>query len=716
MYRPTAHRWMMIPILWLTFALCIPALNGPRFHPDEALFASFARSIAVWRDPLLAAAPVDKPPLLFYLQALCYPFLGPQEMAARLPNLFASLLTVALTGTLTHHASRITPPISPLAAALLVALSPLAIAFGSTAFTDPLMVMWGMAALLAAIRERPAWAGFLLGLGLITKYQAIFFLPLVVGFLWLQPGRRRWQGWAQLALGTMLPLAAGLAWELARTGRGSLLAQQLTSYGELRPIYAGELWPRLLDWAQLAHYITGSPALNTLLLAAIVALPFWLLIRRPSPVAVGLLLSGWLLHYFLLHWLLNIQTWDRYLLPAVPIAAAFAGWSLSHITPRVQGGAGVADPFRAKKLGWGVLGLIHTEVAEGHPSLPPRVRGGCPEGAGGASLSLIRMGESKASPPPAAGGIEGGPGPGPFSSLITNAIRNNYPLLIIIALLLLPNARQAAAGALPLGGDHGTYQGVEQVAEFFADHPYGTVLYDHWLSWHWRYYLFDSRVYVSWFPDPAALVADLQVFSANPPRYLVIPAWESPLPIVQTLQAAGFHARVAFQAHRPDGTLSMSVWEIRALTNSTRSTSASPGQPGGRHTRLIPNRTRRIPGRTRRILSRTHRIPSCTRLIPGRTRPIPNCTHCIPGCTHLIQDYTSPIPDYTHCIPDRTRLIPNRTGLIRDRTHPIPAPNKGHPKIAAPSPKQRRAQPPLTIRPLWPSAIPPHTGGLRGGP
>jgi len=144
-------------------------------------------------------------------------------------------------------------------------------------------------------------------------------------------------------------------------------------------------------------------------------------------------------------------------------------------------------------------------------------------------------------------------------------------------------------------------------------------------------------------------------FLVADPKFSVIPAWESPLPIVQTLQAAGFHAYVAFQAHRPDGTLSMSVWEIRALTDNARSTPASLGQPGDRHTRLIPGCT--------------HRIPSCTRRIPTCTRRIQNCTSPIPGCTRRI-------PSHTSLIPSRTDYIPNRTGLIRDRTRPIPVPTK----------------------------------------
>ena len=78
----------------------LPGLFANRFHADEALFASFARTIAVWHDPLLQMQPVDKPPLLFYAQALFYPLLGPVEFAARLPNFVVSILLVPLTGVL----------------------------------------------------------------------------------------------------------------------------------------------------------------------------------------------------------------------------------------------------------------------------------------------------------------------------------------------------------------------------------------------------------------------------------------------------------------------------------------------------------------------------------------------------------------------------------------------------------------------------------------
>jgi 4-amino-4-deoxy-L-arabinose transferase-like glycosyltransferase len=46
---------------------------------------------------------VDKPPLSFYLGALSMVAVGPSELAARLPALFASLVSVALVWALARR-------------------------------------------------------------------------------------------------------------------------------------------------------------------------------------------------------------------------------------------------------------------------------------------------------------------------------------------------------------------------------------------------------------------------------------------------------------------------------------------------------------------------------------------------------------------------------------------------------------------------------------
>jgi hypothetical protein len=102
-------------------------------------------------------------------------------------------------------------------------------------------------------------------------------------------------------------------------------------------------------------------------------------------------------------------------------------------------------------------------------------------------------------------------------------------------------AVQARQGEFPVGGQPAADGGAAEVAAWLADAPYGTVLYDHWHSWHWRYYFFDRAVYVSWFPDPAALVEEMRVFGDRPEaRYLVLPDQPEQTVVARTLTAAGF--------------------------------------------------------------------------------------------------------------------------------------------------------------------------------
>ena len=173
-------------------------------------------------------------------------------------------------------------------------------------------------------------------------------------------------------------------------------------------------------------------------------------------------LLGWfVVGYLLLHWLLAIPVWDRYLLPLVPLLAILVGGSV-----RCQG-SGV-------RLLSGIGGqrFIH------------------------------------------------------------------YSLFIIHFLLLFAAVR-AAAGHYPIGSTAQSDQGAAEVAAVLQDAPYGTVLYDHWYSWHWRYHFFDTGVYVSWFPDAPHLVEELQVFGPDQ-RFIALPAGDRARPIVRELDTAGF--------------------------------------------------------------------------------------------------------------------------------------------------------------------------------
>ncbi len=117
------------------------------------------------------------------------------------------------------------------------------------------------------------------------------------------------------------------------------------------------------------------------------------------------------------------------------------------------------------------------------------------------------------------------------------------PSIAVLGLVLLAvwAALPARSGQLPLGGQPAADQGAAQTAALLAEAPYGTVLYDHFYSWHWRYQLFDSKVYVNWFADSVGLVDDLNVFAqTDGERYLVLPPNQTAAPIVRAVTAAGY--------------------------------------------------------------------------------------------------------------------------------------------------------------------------------
>lgn len=431
--------------------LRFPALFANHFAADEALFATWARWIATWRDPLLQLQPLDKPPLAFYLQALGYPMFGPVEWAARLPNFAASLCLVPLVWLLAWRlfGERKTAVF----AAAFMALSPFPVQFSATAFLDPLLVTWLTASLTA---RRGRWAGLWFGLAVATKYQAWLWLPL----LWWSKTRHGWT-WRAWLTGLGVVLVGLVAWNLAR--RGSLVAvpslwlRQWQNYGGLRLIWSWEVWPRALAWGELFGWLLGHPVL----LPVFAGLMGWWRWRQGGPAQSAApvqetFLLLYLLAYLLLHWLLAVPVWERYLLPLTPVVALLGG--------RAQTALGAVV-----EKGW-------------------------------------------------------------------------YPLFLLLVVGWMGGmAWGAGNGRYPIGGQVWADQGAGQLAQSLTDAPYGTVLYDHWYSWQWRYHLFDRRVFINWLPDPVTFRADLAAFGHDGlPRYLALPYTPRANPFIRAVDEAGF--------------------------------------------------------------------------------------------------------------------------------------------------------------------------------
>jgi len=328
------NSWIIpLALCALAFALRLGPAFQNRFHADEALYSSWAMQIASGRDPLLAAVPVDKPPLALYAMAASLWAFGRSEIAARLPSLIASVVSVALAW---RWARTLAPSPSPvdrrgeLFAAFVMAFSPFNIAFGGTAFLDPLMVMWGLAACVAAARGRYGWAGSLLGLAFATKAQGLLFAPLVILTAKYAESAKKGSAFSarsavKFFMGLSLILTLLAAWSLARSGT-PFWVQQAINYGGIRPAFASEVVPRLTRWLELLPYFFG-PILSALVLGGMLMLlgNTFARAKRTRAAALDLLLIAYTLGFFALHWLLAFPVWDRYLLVLVPVVAVLSG-------------------------------------------------------------------------------------------------------------------------------------------------------------------------------------------------------------------------------------------------------------------------------------------------------------------------------------------------------------------------------------------------------
>ena len=130
-------------------------------------------------------------------------------------------------------------------------------------------------------------------------------------------------------------------------------------------------------------------------------------------------------------------------------------------------------------------------------------------------------------------------------------------------------AFNAAHSRYPIGGDHGAYDGINEVAAFLRGLPEGAVVYQHWLGWHYEYHLFDAPVYLAYWPTPDWLAQDVRAFGPEEPRYVTFPSWESPARVEWALASVGYELERALTTTRRDGTPSFTVYRVEHADSRT---------------------------------------------------------------------------------------------------------------------------------------------------
>jgi 4-amino-4-deoxy-L-arabinose transferase-like glycosyltransferase len=142
--------------------------------------------------------------------------------------------------------------------------------------------------------------------------------------------------------------------------------------------------------------------------------------------------------------------------------------------------------------------------------------------------------------------------------------RQVVPITGIILLMAWP-AYQTTRNAYPVGGDHGAFDGIDQVADYLNQQPVGTIVYYQSLGWSLNYYLFDAYIYLAPFGSPAALEADLATFGSDqhePPRFVVLPGWESHTEVLAAAAQAGYQADIELETFDRAGNRSLVVYRL----------------------------------------------------------------------------------------------------------------------------------------------------------
>jgi len=509
-HRPAipAARWEQASsvAVWVALAMLLvaalwlrlPGLTAERFHEDEAIYSAWAWGAASGQDAGFDHTAIDKPPIFLSMLALSFRVAPPVEATARWPNMIAALLIVVLTYRLGR---RLYNRRTGLVAAIFVTLSPFTISFGPTVFTDPWMVVFILGSLEAAAGGFAEGAGLAAGLATMTKPTAPLFLPLIIALLLAagpQPGQHE---------------AGDSTFSWWPTVRRFLLGFGIV-------IALGLAWDATRH-QRPGFLFHGAEGYGGLSLARTVD---W-----------GERLGGWLtwLGYFTASRWLNL------------LAALGIGSLL------VAGGRHENKRFRLfdRLLAGFVLLYLLTQWLFTFHVWDRYLLGLVPLVAilfARATFWLLGAGIARMG--------RGRPRPHSMGYAVVVA------LFFVAA--MTPQALRAAQGGYPLGGDHGAYQGIDQVATFLRQEaPAGSIIFHYRLRRHFAYYLFGAPFDFRWYSTPQSLATQAAASPAQT-RYTVIPSWRDFGPLAAQLAAGGLRWQVVYRAHRRDGSVSFTIYRI----------------------------------------------------------------------------------------------------------------------------------------------------------
>jgi len=186
--RSLGEGGLVLPIVVLASIVFLTGLGRlPLFGRDEALYAEAAREMQAsgdWITPRVNGAFFfEKPPLLYWLDALAYSALGPTPLAARLPAALLGVLAIALTVGVT---SRVWGRRAGVLAGMMLVTCPLVVMVARMGIMDMPLTLLITASMLLYARWRrngglaPALGfGLLVGLAILLKGLAGGLAPAI---------------------------------------------------------------------------------------------------------------------------------------------------------------------------------------------------------------------------------------------------------------------------------------------------------------------------------------------------------------------------------------------------------------------------------------------------------------------------------------------------------------------------------------------------------
>lgn len=319
------------PVALAAAVYAVAALGRAIADADEAVYVQIPREMLArgdWVTPVVnGVRSLDKPPLLYWLIALCYRLFGPSEFTARIPSILGVCGTAWLIERITI---RLAGPRAALAASLAFAFCVGTFLFTLEVMHDILLVffltlaMYCFTAMLdAPTRRAPVLGLFAAAAGaFLAKGLLGIALPAGIVATYAAVTRRlpavRWR-W--LALGALLFAALALPWHIAMEARNPgflrihFFEEQILRFlGRREPVDYTSV-PLLLFWALLPVWLFPWS----------VFLPgAWRLRNRSRAVLIAGCWAGWLLAFFSVS-----SRLEHYAFPLLPPLAILAGTALA---------------------------------------------------------------------------------------------------------------------------------------------------------------------------------------------------------------------------------------------------------------------------------------------------------------------------------------------------------------------------------------------------